>query len=910
MIERIKQHFMDDDRMLTDRILTLMLSFSIVASSVELILCCILKSSKFLLIEIALLLILSIATGIYVGKTHEYKRGCILFSYLVNIFILPILFVTGGGIYSGKPLLFVGGIIMTFFVLDGLSLVVAVAIQCVWYIFVITFIYYNPSQVLSYFEGEKLLVEYIFCYLIAALIPTVIIWFQTLVYEWQKKNVEDALLSIEHAGDTKSRFLANMSHELRTPMNAIMGMTELVERDDRNHVASEEIATIKEAAYSLLTTINDVLTYSKLNSGKMLLIQVQYHFGKMLQDIIYTISMEIMNRDIDFHAEIDPGIPDILYGDDTRIRQIYQYILFNAIHNADGGRVTLEVSYRTNSKNNSITVFGRISDTGLGFSEEETARIFTSYETYDSRRDSELKKIGLELNICKEMLALMHGNIKVDSILGVGTSVEFQYDCFIVENEPIVKVNSANHFKVLIYIPIGSRKYRWMTLMSEFGIVPDIVVSYSSLDTKLKEKQYTQIFIPDYSYESVKNLLSLYKCEEYTYITTDYQHIYGDFGKCRIIRRPHCSLNMSEVFNNTWEPSKYQDMEAKETFVAPEARVLVIDDNMVNLRVASGLMQKYGIQVSIATSGREALEKIRLDHYHIIFLDQMMPEMDGLQTLAAIRESEDVYYKEVPIICMTANIGAEVREGLLKAGFQEYLAKPVKIRYLESILRTYLDSKLILQKQKKKEEKHEEQSKAQDIEPGLQTKRGLMQIGGDEATYAVILNTYYREGQEKLKSIPDQFQQKDMSLFTTNVHSVKGSSASIGALEVSELFRKLEMAGRESDLDFIQQSLPESLTKFKELLGDVKQYLIEKNSFEGSEEEENETRELEEFKLEDIEKLKDDLARINIKACEEMIVKMTHSNYGPDINRKVTAIREAFERFDYHKVRNLLDSLF
>lgn len=910
MLDRIKKYFIDDERPLADRILTLMLSYDISCGCLVLAVFIMLGISLPLTLSVAFMVVSASVLGLIVARYRVYKAGCVIFSYLINIVVFPMFFVFGGGIYSGMPMLFVGGLIMTFFVLDGLALMVAAIVQSIWYIFALTFIYYNPSSVRLVLQGKSLLLDYIACFLIAAFVPALIIWFQSMVYEWQKKKVEESLLSIKKVGDTKSCFLANMSHELRTPMNAIMGMTELVERDDKNHIASEEIGTIKEAAYSLLTTINDVLTYSKLNSGKMVLIPVQYHFGRLIQDIVYTISMEVVNKNVDFQVEVDPDIPDVLYGDDTRIRQVFQYILFNAIKDVDGGRVILEVHGRKNTKNNSITITGRISDTGRGFSEKEKEVIFTSYETYDSRRDSELKKVGLELNICKEMLLLMRGGIQVDSILDVGTSITFQFDNFIVENYPMVKVDSNNHFKVLIYVPVGARKYRWLSLMSEFGVIPDIVSTYSSFDLKMKEKQYTQIFVPDYTYESVKNLLSLYKCEEYTYITTDYQHVYGDFGKCRIIRRPIYSINMSEIFNNTWEAARYQDMEAKETFTAPDARVLVIDDNMVNLKVAMGLMEKYGIQVSIATSGREALEKLRLDHYHIIFLDQMMPEMDGLETLEAIRASEDSYYKEVPIVCMTANIGADVRENLLKAGFQEYLAKPIKTRYLEDILKTFLEPKMILPKQKKKEEKKEEQKTTTEIVPGLQVQRGLMQIGGDEATYAIILNTYYREGFEKLECIPEEYANKDISLFTTNVHSIKGSSASIGALEVSELFRELEMAGRGNDLDYIEQHLQESLTKFKELLGEVKQYLISKKAFEGGDEEGTEERELEEFSMEDIEVLKDQLARINIKSCEELIQKMTSSNYGPEINYKVSAIREAFEMFDYHKVRNLLDSLF
>ena len=250
---------------------------------------------------------------------------------------------------------------------------------------------------------------------------------------------------------------------------------------------------------------------------------------------------------------------------------------------------------------------------------------------------------------------------------------------------------------------------------------------------------------------------------------------------------------------------------------------------MVNLKVALGLLSNYEIHASIATSGRECIDKIKLEKYDLILLDQMMPGMDGMETLRAIRNSSDIHYKEVPVICMTASIGEEVRKLLLKAGFQEYLAKPIKNRYLENILKKYLPDNLICQR---KREQKKDSLVSEPEEKGLQVDIGIRNAGGEQDEYTRILNAYYQEGMEKLLYLSIEQMEKDHLEFSKNIHSIKVSSLRAGEMKTAEVFKALELASRKNEKESVKEILPKAVLEFENSLEEVKEYLKSINHFE------------------------------------------------------------------------------
>lgn len=961
MASKFKGLFKDSKKSIKELTYNLMLLYVAVASLVA---CAVFVIRDIKSWIILVLLCMAIIAGSLYFLQKKYER-IDLFSMiaviLINMLMVPLMYIFGGGLFSGMAMVFIGSYLLTFILLNDIYLIAsAITITC-WDILVITYTFYYPDYIKYHFAGVDIIIDMVICMLTGTIVIA-LIWF---VYEGMYRKSHDRLVaagqSIEKTGAVKSRFLANMSHELRTPMNAILGMSELLEKDDSKGYMAYEASLIRESAFSLLTTINNVLTYSKLDSGGESLVFNQFKFSQLISDVLYSVNMEIGKKDqVVLFVNIDPTIPDVLYGDDAKIRNIFSYILFAAVRQTDEGRITLEIKYDLNKSNNELTIRAKITDTGYGFSADEKDSIFSSYEIYDTRKDSQLRRFGLELTICRYLVEMMGGKIEFNSIYDVGNEVTFEIKLFCVERTPIVKTADINGAKILIYTTKQSRVATWTKQFDQFSIVPDFAKSFVALEVALKDKVYDAILISDYDYDKVKSLISAYSVEEKTYIVIDVAHSYGDYGKCRVIRRPVHSLNISSILNGTWSEKDYSKAETSESFVAPDANVLIVDDNIVNVKVAQSILTQYEIKTYISTSGRDALEKLQYTHFDLVLLDQMMPEMDGVETLRQIRNLADVDIRRVPVVALTANIGEDVKEELLKAGFQDYLAKPIKIRYLEEVLKAYLPENMILPKkseeisqkataaetvgvsESKVEGKTESVAKvetataavsAEEFPPGLTVERGLMQMGGDQSTYNLILNTYFKDCGEKLHTIPKMFEDGDIKLYSITVHAVKGSSASIGALEVSELFRQLEMASKGGDLEFCQANMPHALNRLEDILQTIKEYLSERGEFKDpnepvvfeddlSPESDSESEEItnsnasesadesaSDFDVSVLVKLCAEIDRINFDECDRIMDELVGSDFGEDINANIIKIKNAYDDFDYALVKEIVKGM-
>jgi CheY-like chemotaxis protein/HPt (histidine-containing phosphotransfer) domain-containing protein len=371
---------------------------------------------------------------------------------------------------------------------------------------------------------------------------------------------------------------------------------------------------------------------------------------------------------------------------------------------------------------------------------------------------------------------------------------------------------------------------------------------------------------------------------------------------------------VADILNHKWNKEDYKSSATVRTFTAKKAKVLVVDDNAVNLKVAAGIFSKYGIDISVATCGQDGIKKIESERYDLILMDMVMPDMSGSDVLKLIREKEDKYYKEVPVVALTAQNGTNAREEILNLGFQEYLSKPIKRRYLEQCLLSFLPEELIEKVKPEEQNKTDKGSKENEAAPkaesGLNTEKGLLNIGFNQDAYAAILNTYYSEGLKYLDMLPNLLEVGNIQLFTTNVHGIKSSSASIGAMEVSALFKELEFAGKDGRVDEIRQKFPGYLEKFKEILGIVKEYLISIGKMQETEETDNlEEKEVEELTIDMLTDLKAELDRMNLKVTDERVPELASRNFGAQANGQIKKLKEAYDMFDFHQVKAILNDM-
>ena len=404
-------------------------------------------------------------------------------------------------------------------------------------------------------------------------------------------EVEEQRLRADFANQAKSNFLANMSHEIRTPMNAIIGLDEMILRETENRKVRRFALDIRSAGNTLLSIINDILDLSKIESGKMELVPVEYDFSSVLNDVVNMTMKKAQEKGLSYDLDIDPGIPSVLYGDEIRIRQIILNITNNAIKYTAEGGIRLAIAY--DRSENRLTC--SVKDTGIGIKEEDRERLFSSFQRLDETKNRNIEGPGLGLNITKQLAELMGGSIKVESTYGKGSE-------FIVEVQQ----------KTIDDTPIGDYREHLAKAM------------------ETNEEYSTQL-------------------------------------------------------------------------VAPDAKILIVDDNEMNLEVITELLSETGIKVTTAVSGQGCIDALKEHSFDLLFLDQMMPKMSGTQTLAVIKEEH--LADGIPVIVLTADAIVGAKDNYIKAGFTDYLSKPVMYPELEETLRKYLDKSLILTKEQAEAEK-------------------------------------------------------------------------------------------------------------------------------------------------------------------------------------------------------------
>lgn len=425
-----------------------------------------------------------------------------------------------------------------------------------------------------YYAVDSLLIYVFYClvYVTASINMYIVV---KSAHEYNKGMAEKAE-EAERANDSKMLFLANMSHEIRTPMNAISGMAELSLNEDLSPQARENLENIRNSSKVLLAVVNDILDYSKMESGMMEIVPVTYSLSRLIKETVNMMQIRLSDKNVELKYTILKELPDVFVGDEIRFRQILFNLLSNAIKFTDNGYILLDVSGEI-IKEDTAKLIVSVTDSGIGIRKEDLQKLFTSFQQLDSHKSHVREGTGLGLAICRELVSLMGGDITVESTYGVGSKFTF-------------------------------------TIIQRISTKKD-----------------------------------------------------------------------SAVF------SKAGSSDSEEKLKVNNAKVLIVDDNAVNLKVAQGLLKTFNLTVDTCKSGRECLELMKQNRdYDLVFLDHMMPELDGIETLNLIRADSDEYMKKVPVVALTANVMNGVRDMFISEGFNDYVPKPIDMVWVNSILRKYI----------------------------------------------------------------------------------------------------------------------------------------------------------------------------------------------------------------------------
>lgn len=632
---------------------------------------------------------------------------------------------------------------------------------------------------------------------------------QYVVYMWAKcrEQTNKAFLEtidvLEKAEQSKDDFLANVSHEIRTPINTICGMSEVILRETDPKKIREDVRSIQSTGKNLMSVVSNILDFSELQAGKVELEEETYNITSAINDIINMALAKKNEKKIELIVNCDADIPCALCGDEKKIRRIIMNILDNAIKFTKEGYVSLSITSRWESYGVNLAI--AIKDTGIGMKEESIEKLFTSFSQVDTKRNREEGGIGLGLAISQALVQSMGGVITVKSRYGKGTTVKVVIPQKVLDERPIVCIREKEQLNVAVYIDM--EQFHMTEICDAYmenihGIVEQLQTkcqvcrSFAELKRRQLRDGFTHIFISGVEYraepayfdelaEQVKVVIVIDPEEEKDIKNPTISRIY----------KPFYILPIASVVNG--------DIYHTNAFVAPAAHVLVVDDNEMNLQVIESLLERYQMKVTRAASGREALEKIETMNYDVVFMDHMMPEMDGVETLHRIRNKVGTYYRKVPVIALTANAIAGARERFLAEGFTDFLEKPIEVSVLLRVLRRNLPQEKLCPVSGSNDSECEEQIEVADEELQLDTRRGLLYCGG-EAAYRKVLTSYSQTGDGNREKIEQLFAKEDWENYTIAVHGIKSAMLSIGATHLSGLAKQLEAAGKKKDISYIK----------------------------------------------------------------------------------------------------------
>ncbi len=606
---------------------------------------------------------------------------------------------------------------------------------------------------------------------------------RTKALEIMTRQATDAKLKAEEASDVKSLFLANMSHEIRTPMNAIIGMSELLTREELSERQRRYVGDILVSAKSLLGIINDILDVSKIESNKLELSPVNYNFLSLIENLSSMFMFTAANKGIGFETLLDDSIPEYLFGDDNRLKQVLVNLLGNAVKFTDRGGVTLKI----NCLESTLKI--DIKDTGIGIKESDASQLFSLFKQVDAEKNRNRAGTGLGLSISKSIITMMGGTISISSEYGKG---------------------SVFHIELPIVIGDESK-----------------VINYA---------------------ESI-----------------------------RFIK-------------------------------APMAKVLLVDDNEINLHVGTGLLEQADIKCDTAIGGLEAIEMVLAKDYDIVFMDHMMPDVDGIEATQRIRKLGEKYEK-LPIVALTANAVSGAQEMFLSAGINDFLAKPIDVQLLNRILVKWLPDELVSEFEDfdetfSSDEESAVLSKIAELQD-LDTTVGLKSHNGNNRAYLATLKLVEHATRKHCEQLEEYLGAANFREYETVVHAMKSTFANIGALNLRDTANLLEQSAHKAKAELcLRETLPfvEAVREFCANLGN----LLENQKKASSSQK---TVGDNEMLLALSEELTAACGEFDSSAATEVIDKMLSFTFGEANDEIICKIQNAVDDFEFDDAIELLKSL-
>ncbi len=586
----------------------------------------------------------------------------------------------------------------------------------------------------------------------------------------QVKRLERMKQQAEDQNVLKSKFLANMSHDLRSPLHAVMGASDvLLAKNNMTAMNRSYIQMIKNSSKVLLDLVNEILLYSKLEAGKLVLSQNPYSLEGMLKDLSQMMILNLTAKPVEFELAFDTTYPGEVVGDQMRVREIVQNILSNAVKFTEEGKISCSVSCETDAKREQVKVICRISDTGPGMNREQLSNMFDEYASFANLRSKE--GTGLGMSIVRHLTNLMGGSAQAESDGHSGSTITVSF---------------------------------YQKLEKDVWCQP---VKYQKNDLIKRKAKIEPVDVPGVAFM--------------------------------------------------------------------DAKVLVVDDLEVNLQVFKQIASRWGINPDVASGGAEAVEMAKENEYHLIFLDLMMPEMDGIETAAEIKK-----FSNTPLILLTADASDETKRRSKEIGFADYMSKPIENGRLEANLEKYIPS-----------EYRVAVNKNMTVSDSVQSEEMLL-------AHRSILETVVTELQHLYKHLPE-YQKNDMAMFRIKVHGIKGFTKQINRYGISRQAEIMEMAAKTDNQRFIAENMDDFLLEIKETIEEISEELTTLPK--------REVKQSGETVAMLFARLKEAFDDFDLRAAEECVEQLQTRELSEEEQSLVEQCRQACEDIDYEVGSELLE---
>lgn len=652
------------------------------------------------------------------------------------------------------------------------------------------------SHIIQNVEIQFFVMMVLFCEAFLITENIMVMFYQQKVKEVERQN---ELLNI--AQQSKNEFLANMSHEIRTPMNAIVGLSELIMRENTSDKVKEYCYNIQNSGENLLGIINDILDFSKIESGKMDIVNEPYSIASVVQNVVNTAMLRRGFKNIDIIIDCSPNLPKQLLGDELRNRQILMNIVGNAVKFTKQGYIFVSLSCYEKDGDNWLKI--KVEDTGIGIKKEDQEHLFEAFTRMDTTRNRSVEGTGLGLVICKRLVQSMHGSIEISSEYGKGTTVEVNLPQPVIDARPFLTLKESQNMKVVLYgdqeqyYSVSDKCYKeanlhfWGTL----GIPLRIIVDFMELTKAVADKEMTHIFIGAGEYTDQKSYFESLAKEINVFVMYDPQYPLKLGENIHGVYLPFYSINLVSALNGeAFYNQLIDEREVQITFRAPRVKALVVDDNEINLRVAEGVLKLYDVNCILARSGKEAIELLKDKDIDIVFMDHMMPEMDGIETTEIIRRTGGEYGKNLTIIALSANVVNDAKDMFLENGFQDFLPKPIGLKLVDVTLRKWLPED--------KMELLDSKTETQPIVPmKIDDETALENMGGLRDLFQELLEYSLELEEQRKEEINESFEQQDWKEYQIQVHALKGAMRSLGIEEMALAAQKQEYACKEDRIE-------------------------------------------------------------------------------------------------------------